>query len=122
MNHSSSDQVACADRIIALHKHRMLAKTIAAFLTVSPFLIAGGMMDLSWLGGVGVFLAAIGIVVPHVLRIHRALGSIPCPACGHEVGNYTTSKSRVILHCRKCGHDTPTDCYFFASGAPPTKI
>lgn len=52
---------------------------------------------MEWLGVVGVALYEGLIVVPLILRIHRFLTALPCPACD-EMGS-------IILHL-------DTDLYF----------
>src|SRR5947207_2372990 len=101
--------VTCAERLSAIYWERIVIKTVMAAVLFFGFAFLGVWLRVSWLAPVGVVLVAGFFVVPHILRIHHFLTSLPCPACGLPAGSYTSTNSRVCLHCKHCGHEAPTD-------------
>jgi hypothetical protein len=122
MNKPTTTEVTCADQVIAIYKRGMITNIIVAILVCSIFQFAGSTFNMPWLNVIPIILIVAGIILPLVLRVHRAFTSIPCPVCSIPVGGYNSKSSRVILNCRHCGHEALTDCKFTYSGGPPSKL
>ena len=111
MNDPAPKVVACADRMREVYRQVTSWKAILLLLLINlPFLALGWIFNAAWVQAVGMMGAGLFVVVPHILRIHRCLTHLPCPACGENVGSYFSLNLRYHLKCRHCGQVTPTDC------------
>lgn len=113
--------VVCADAFRALYPIHPFKAGLKGVAICGPLCMLGEYFKMAWLGVIGVALFGGLFVVPHLLRINRFFGSLPCASCGLPAGGHTTVNHIIHLECRHCGHLSRTDCVRGTSGMP-TKV